>query len=604
MRFTLNLLIFFLLAVPASAQQADSLRHFVLEDSVVVVAGRYASTLARETNSIAVIDGPAITRMADHSLLEALQWEVPSAFLAETRVGGFGVGTAGTGMISLRGMGGKPNTGVAVMIDGHPDFMGIFGHPLPDVYGMDDIARVDVLLGPASTIFGGHALGGVINIVSTPARRNDLRASVEAGSWNSYTASVSVTRVFDEHGLRLTARHGASDGHVPQSDFRSTRVQTAYDWRISPSWKLAARARYAPSLYDDPTRVGDPAGLGTYADIRRGMGQLIAENTGEQLRGSSQVFFNAGSHAFYDGFESTDQSLGASTYQQYTISHSLSVATGGEILHYGGQANLDDVEHLLTTAGAYAVGMYSPVSFLHVRAGLRYQQHSLGLRDLAPHFGLSVTPLPGLRVYGSMQSGFRHPTLRELYLFPSSNSSLDAERSRGYEAGAEFVFPRGSIRAAVYQTDAEDMITTVPLPVPPPPVRFENALDETLRGAEARLRYRLLPTLQLQVAWSTLDPGSLTAFNPSQQFKYMLQSAWGPLSLSAAGQYVQGLHAGNNSTLPMPDYHVLDLTAAWRFTQIEVYVKGRNILDRRYSILPGYTAPGAHIFAGVRYAMD
>jgi iron complex outermembrane receptor protein len=604
MTWTFRLLSFFLLAAPAAAQQGDSLRHFVLDDSVVVVAGRYASTLARETNSIAVIDGPAITRMADHSLLEALQWEVPSAFLAETRVGGFGVGTAGTGMISLRGMGGKPNTGVAVMIDGHPDFMGIFGHPLPDVYGMDDIARVDVLLGPASTIFGGHALGGVINIVSAPARRNALRASVEAGSWNSYTAALSATRVFGDHGLRLTLRHGASDGHVPQSDFRSTRLQAAWDWRASSAWTLSARARYAPSRYDDPTRAGDAAGLGTYADIRRGMGQLIAKNSGERLRGSSQVFFNGGSHAFYDGFESDDRSLGASTYQQYDVSHSFSVATGGEVLHYGGQANLDDVEHLLTTAGVYAVGMYSPVSFLHVRAGLRYQQHSLGLRDLAPHLGLSVTPLSGLRVYASMQSGFRHPTLRELYLFPSSNSSLEAERSRGYEAGVEYVFPRGSIRTALYRTDAEDMITTVPLPVPPPPVRFANALDETLRGAEAQLRYRLLPSLQVQLAWSTLDPGSLTAFNPSQQFKYMLQGGWGALSLSVAGQYVQGLFAGNNSTLPMPDYHLLDLTAGWRLSRVEIYIKGRNILDRRYAVLPGYAAPGAHFFAGVRYAME
>ncbi|MDT8323830.1 MAG: TonB-dependent receptor, partial [Bacteroidota bacterium] len=375
-------------------------------------------------------------------------------------------------------------------------------------------------------------------------------------------------------------------------------------WRLSPAWKLSARARYAPSRYDDPTRSSDEAGLGTYADIRRGMGQLIAENSGRRLRGSSQLFFNAGRHAFYDGFESDDRSIGASTYQQYQAGRTFSVATGGEVLHYGGQANLDDVEHLLTTAGVYAVGMYSPVPFLHVRAGLRYQQHSLGLHDLAPNLGMSLTPVAGLRIYASMQSGFRHPTLRELYLFPSSNSSLSAERSRGYEAGVEYVFPRGSLRAALYRTDAEDMITALPLPVPPPPVRFENALDESLRGAEARLRYRIFSSLQLQLAWSTLDAGRLTAFNPAQQCKYMLLGAWGAAQLSLAGQYVQGLHAGNDKMLPMPDYHVLDVTAGWRFPHIEVYVKGRNVLDRHYAVLPGYPAPGAHYFAGVRYALD
>ena len=66
------------------AQQQDSLRHYTLDDSVLVVAGRYSTSLARETNTVTVIDGRAITDMADHSVLEALQWDVPSAFLAET----------------------------------------------------------------------------------------------------------------------------------------------------------------------------------------------------------------------------------------------------------------------------------------------------------------------------------------------------------------------------------------------------------------------------------------------------------------------------------------------------------------------------------------
>ena len=593
-----------LLTLPAFGQQNDPTPHFSLRDSVVVVASRYSTPLARETNAIAIIPGAEIARISDHSVLEAVQWETPSAFLADTRVGGFGVGTAGTGMLSLRGMGGKPNTGVAVMVDGHPDFMGIFGHPLPDVYGMDDVERVDVLLGPASTVFGSSAMGGVVNIVSRSALQNSVRVSAEGGSWNSYAASAGISRRLGDHGLRLTLGYRHSDGHVPQSDFTGSRVQADWDWRLAPGWQLSLRGRYVPYTFDDPTRVGDPAGLGTYGDIRRGMGQLVLRNEGDMLSGSTQAHMNLGHHEFFDGFVSDDRSLGLSTYQQWRAGERFSVAGGADLLHYGGEANLDNEEHLLTSFGVYALAMYSPLSRVHLRAGLRGEWHSLGLTDLAPTLGISVLPLDGLRIYASMQSGFRHPTLRELYLFPSSNPDLTGEYSRGYEAGIEYALPSGSIRFAAFRNDVRDMITTVFNPGPPPPVRFQNSIDARQQGLEASVRYRILPFLMAQLAWSELEADGLTAFNPSRQFKYLLFADAGPLRATFAGQYVHGLYAGDNQTLPMPDYHVFDLTVSWRFPWIEIFVKGRNLLDRQYAILPGYAAPGAHVIAGLRYALE
>lgn len=593
-----------LFTLSATAQQNEDTPHFSLRDSVVVVANRYAAPLARETNALTVISASAIERIADHSLLEAVAWETPSAFLADTRLGGFGVGTAGTGMLSLRGMGGKPNTGVAVMIDGHPDFMGIFGHPLPDVYGMDEVERVDVLLGPASTVFGSSAMGGVVNIVSRSALRNSTRVSVEGGSWNTYAASAGVSRRFGDHGLQLSVTHSHSDGHVPQSDFTGSRVQGSWDWRLSDKWQLSLRGRYVPYSFDDPTRTGDPVGLGSYGDIQRGMGQIVLRNNGGVLSGSTQAHANLGHHEFFDGFVSDDRSLGVSTYQQWRAGERLSIAGGSDFLHYGGTTNLDGEEHLLSSFGVYALGMYSVTNWLHLRAGLRWQQHSLGLDGLSPTLGLSVLPLDGLRLYASMQSGFRHPTLRELYLFPSSDPTLTEEYSSGYEAGFEYALPKGSLRFAAFRTSVTDLITTVPNPTPPPPVRFRNALGAEQWGLEASLRWRLLPFLRAQLAWSKLEPDEITAFNPAQQFKYLFFADAGPLRATLAGQYVHGLFAGDRSTLPMPDYHVLDLTVSWRFPWIEVFVKGRNVLDRRYAVLPGYPAPGAHAVVGLRFALE
>ena len=70
------------------------------------------------------------------------------------------------GGISIRGIGGSPNTQMLVLIDGHPQFMGLMGHPLPDAYVASDVERVEVVRGPASILYGTNAMGGVINIIT------------------------------------------------------------------------------------------------------------------------------------------------------------------------------------------------------------------------------------------------------------------------------------------------------------------------------------------------------------------------------------------------------------------------------------------------------
>ncbi|MCZ7557032.1 MAG: TonB-dependent receptor [Bacteroidia bacterium] len=603
--FIISLLITVVSPLALLAQDASDARLYQLRDSVLIVASRYASPLSREANSIVVIDGKDITRIADHSILEMLKWQVPSAFVLQTRVGGYGVGTAGTGAVYLRGMGGKPNTGIAMLVDGHPDFMGIFGHPLPDAYGMEDVERVDVLLGPASTVFGSNALGGVINLVTSDASRNLLRVSAEGGSWGTYSTTLGASRVFGDHGVQLTLGRNGTDGHIAQTSFTGMRVQAGYDWKFSDAWRLSFRGRHVPFTFDDPTRSTDPAGLGTYGNIKRNMGQIILHNRTGDVQGSTQIYLNSGHHEFADGFVSDDQAYGLSSYQQWRLASSVSVAMGTDLISYGGKTNVDNKEYSLQTAGIYALAMYSPLDILHLRAGMRYQYHSLELNSLAPSAGVSVTPIGGLRVFANVQSGFRHPTPRELYLFPPANASLREEKTLGYEAGAEYLLPEGSLRVAWFRTDATDLIATVANPSPPPPMRNLNVLDVQMSGLEVSAQYRILPYLLGRVSWSGIEPGDFTAYNPSQQFKYMLTLLAGPIHGSIAGQYVHELFAGNKNTLPLADYHTLDVTLSWITPWgVEPYLKGRNILDRTYNLLPGYAAPGVHFLAGFRYAFE
>ena len=141
----------------------DSLTVYDSGDSIVVVANRYSSSLKNLAYNYQVIPGDKITALSTHSVMEVIDMQNPSAFVLDKKVMGYGVGADAAGALSLRGMGGKPNTGVLVLLNGHPDVIGIFGHPLPDVYGNNDVHQAEILPGASSTVYGDHAMGGVVN---------------------------------------------------------------------------------------------------------------------------------------------------------------------------------------------------------------------------------------------------------------------------------------------------------------------------------------------------------------------------------------------------------------------------------------------------------
>jgi len=83
-------------------------------------------------------------------------------------------GGRAAGGMSIRGIGGFPTTGVLVLIDGHPQYMGLMGHLLADSYQSMMTERVEVVRGPASVLYGSNAMGGVINIITKNNNSRDF----------------------------------------------------------------------------------------------------------------------------------------------------------------------------------------------------------------------------------------------------------------------------------------------------------------------------------------------------------------------------------------------------------------------------------------------
>jgi outer membrane receptor protein involved in Fe transport len=106
----------------------------------------------------------SISRTTARTVMDAVEDLSPAIFVTRHGVMGYGISTNGTGQMSIRGVGGSPNTDVLMVIDGRPDYQGEMGHTLPDFYSLSNTGSIRVIEGPASVLYGSNAIGGAIEV--------------------------------------------------------------------------------------------------------------------------------------------------------------------------------------------------------------------------------------------------------------------------------------------------------------------------------------------------------------------------------------------------------------------------------------------------------
>ena len=153
-------LLMMVMALPgvASAQLNDS----ILLDNIVVTGTRHETDVRHLPMTVTTLSHDKLTEQHRSSILPTLNEQVPGLFTTSRGVLGYGVSNGAAGAFTLRGVGGSsPNAGVLVLIDGMPQYAGLYGHSIADAYQTMLAERVEVLRGPASALYGSNAMEGV-----------------------------------------------------------------------------------------------------------------------------------------------------------------------------------------------------------------------------------------------------------------------------------------------------------------------------------------------------------------------------------------------------------------------------------------------------------
>ncbi|MCQ4327697.1 TonB-dependent siderophore receptor [Pseudomonas stutzeri] len=109
-----------------------------------------------------------------------------------------------------------------------------------------NVERIDVLKGPASSLYGRGDPGGTINIVSKrPEYDRFARLDLSAGRWDRYRSSLDVNTPLEEDGKMLYRMNLAVEDNKSFRDYRSSERQfiaPAFSWELTPQTRLLIQA--------------------------------------------------------------------------------------------------------------------------------------------------------------------------------------------------------------------------------------------------------------------------------------------------------------------------------------------------------------------------
>ena len=595
-----------LLAIQLSYSQSTA-KDSVKLDDIIVTGSKIEISRKIVPVSVSQISKRDIENSGQMNILPLLNTFAPGIFVTERNVLGFGVSTGGSGSVSIRGVSGSPNTDVLVLIDGHPQYQGIFGHPLSDAYVASDVEKVEIIRGPASILYGSNAMAGAINIITKKQVEEGVKVNLGAayGSFNTQKYYGTIGYKKDQLSVFASLNHDQTDGIRANTDFNITNGYTKVGYGLSKHLDLTADFSIAKYNGNDNGSVYAPPAPFNI-DITRGKTSLSLENKYDKVEGALKFYHNFGTHDLSDGFHSTDRNSGLMFYQTLKLLPGSNITVGTDIKQYGGKVNQTAVKDSLITVNESAVYAYAQQTLLeklNLSAGLRLEHNSKYGSELVPFAGLTYNPTESTTFKANVSKGFRSPTIMELYLY-APNPDLKPERMMNYEVSwlQALLDNRLQFDLTAYVVKGDNMIQVTP-GVPPAMTR-KNLGAFTNKGIEFSAKYFVLKNLYINANYSYLDLDKPVLAAPRQQINVNVNYSYKIWSLNVSSQYVEKLYSAVYSSPAQPitkalNYNVLNARLSVRPAKwLELFVAGSNLLDQKYEINYGYPMPGIYFNTG------
>jgi vitamin B12 transporter len=508
---------------------------------------------------------------------------------------------------------GTNSTQTLVLVDGARVNSAYF--PGYDFSGMttENVERIEIVRGPFSALYGSDAIGGVIQIFTRPPQQGVAGAvTAEGGNADTASASAFITAGAGPLSAAASYRYANANGDGPNSNWRENNGSARVDWRPDADTRVGIEGSILSG------RVGSPGSVGAenleansvFKEERLALPFTLALSPSNHLSGFVGSVWSKPEYndPLGDYASRTDaRTLQAQVTDTATLgAHTL---TGIAMWNRSNVTNTDTFGTSLdgqstTIWGIGAQDMFTLGQFT-INGGIRYDGNS--------QFGSAVSPRGSIvwlskdqkwKLRAGGGTGFRAPTVGELYFPFYGNPNLKPERSVSWEVGGEaYVAPGGQVEVTYFWNDLKDLII----------YDFASSQTENIgrartQGVEVGYRQQIIAPLAIQASYTFLKAQDLTDDQPlirrprnRASLAFVVQPVE-PLSVELRGTYVGSRPDSDPLTsagITDPAYFRLDLFAQYTIGKVAPFLRINNMTNASYDEAAGYPANGIRAAGGV-----
>ncbi|UXY13905.1 TonB-dependent receptor [Chitiniphilus purpureus] len=583
---------------------------------VVVTAARLPQAEREVIGDVTVIERQQIAAYPGGALPDLLQ-SVAGVQLASN---------GGPGKITSLFVRGAESAQTLVLIDGVRYGSATAGAAAIQFLPLEQIERVEILRGPAASLYGADAIGGVVQIFTRQGRAGlHPSASVGIGTEGTRTASAGLAGGSEATRVALGVAHNRTDGvsalaapanapfNEDEDGYENSSVSLSFNHRFDTRHELggsvlAARVKsqydnaYTASRYDYRTQ-GTNGAATLWSRNRLAAGWLSTVQAGISMDDSD----NYGPRSAVD----PGDAISRFKTQQEQFSWLNALDAGPGVLTLG----IETLRQRITSTTPYDMtqrrinsaqgGYLAQLGAFSAQLNVRSDDNSQFGRSNNGSLGLSWRFTPAWQLGGAYATGFRAPTFNELYYPGFGNPLLKPERSRNAEAFLRYAADGLQAGVTAYRNRVTDL-----LQYNAATYSTDNIGKATLRGVTVTADWRgdgLLAGGSLDwldardTSGGRADGKQLARRAPRAASAYvgMQQGAW----QARAEVQAQGKRYDDAAnTLPLGGYALAHLSMTWQVARDwQLLARVNNLFDKEYQQAKGYGTLGRNALVELRW---
>ncbi|UCB57242.1 MAG: TonB-dependent receptor [Candidatus Omnitrophota bacterium] len=587
---------------------------------VLVSATKVKSHQAEVGSSSSVITAQDLEKSGKKSVGEVLR-NVPGVSVMQS--GAFG----GTSSIYVRGS--KPGH-TLVMIDGVEVNDPISARGYFDFAHLttNNIERIEIVRGAQSTLYGSKAIGGVVNIITKKGKgRPGWQFAFEGGSYNTFQETLSLSGSQNKLDYSLSVLRLDSEGISKTCDtseddeYENITFSNRLGYEVSESSKLdfVFRLTDAKYDYDGGAYQDDSDKVAWWRNIigKAAFSQVLTSiwdhelsfsyaQTRRKYRDDPDFDDAPGTGRTHNWYKSrigkTEWQHNISALDWYTLTCGLEYEEERGFADGRVSSNRLD-RRAVDSKGCYLQNQFKWRESLFIIPGLRIDDHELFGTETTYKVSTSyIIPRIKTRLKGNWATGFKAPSLYQLFHPRYGNEALRPDESRSYDFGFEqgLLDDKLTFGLTYFHNDFKNMVewdTNALI--------YNNIDNAQTKGFELEGSFRPIEDLTLGANYTYTktkdkDTGRKLTERPENQVGLDLNWAFlekGNVNLMAA--YVGHRWDNSANTRKVKPYTKVDLSASYDLTEtFQIFGRIDNLFDRNYQQIRGYATPGRSFYAG------